>query len=273
MKVITLRWIFFRKMRLIPVLATFCLLSVLSWNSQAQGYKVITPTDFLSPLYSEFESGSEIVKNARLLDSLNQVAELASHIVEDTVDGWEQWTCVGNHTFGKNRGEIPMITDVNALHPYFRDKVQQLITICRSKGIELAFVETYRTHAKQAEYKGMGRKYTRSGAGKSKHQYGLAVDVVPIVNDTAVWHNIALWRKIGVVGERLGLRWGGRWRHPFDPGHFEWTGGLSTVDLAAGRKPYIPKKEQLYPCLEEDIRLLKKYWAAWEANQSAFTRK
>jgi hypothetical protein len=117
MKVITLRWIFFRKMRLIPVLATFCLLSVLSWNSQAQGYKVITPTDFLSPLYSEFESGSEIVKNARLLDSLNQVAELASHIVEDTVDGWEQWTCVGNHTFGKNRGEIPMITDVNALHP------------------------------------------------------------------------------------------------------------------------------------------------------------
>jgi hypothetical protein len=195
MKVITLRWIFFRKMRLIPVLATFCLLSVLSWNSQAQGYKVITPTDFLSPLYSEFESGSEIVKNARLLDSLNQVAELASHIVEDTVDGWEQWTCVGNHTFGKNRGEIPMITDVNALHPYFRDKVQQLITICRSKGIELAFVETYRTHAKQAEYKGMGRKYTRSGAGKSKHQYGLAVDLVPIVNDTAVWHNIALWRK------------------------------------------------------------------------------
>ena len=34
--------------------------------------------------------------------------------------------------------------------------------------------------------KGMGRKYTNSAGGKSKHQYGLAVDVVPIVNGTAV---------------------------------------------------------------------------------------
>ena len=67
--------------------------------------------------------------------------------------------------------------------------------------------------------KGMGRKYTRSGGGKSKHQYGLAVDVVPIVNGEAQWDNLALW-KIGVVGERLGLRWGGRWRQ------FVWSRSL-----------------------------------------------
>jgi hypothetical protein len=189
------------------------------------------------------------------------------------MNGWKDWNYVENHAFGKNRGDIHMIADVDALHPYFRDKIQMLISMCKAKGIELAFVETYRTPAKQAEYKNMGRKYTRSGAGKSKHQYGLAVDVVPIVNGEAQWHNLALWKKIGTTGERLGLRWGGRWRYPFDPGHFEWTGGLSTVDLANGRKPYIPKVDQLYPCLDEDIKLLKKYWAAWETEQSSIARK
>jgi len=252
--------------------AFFAFFSLIALHAISQGRMHSASLSFHS-LFENRMSGEEIIRNSLLLDSIRTVEIASLMIYEDTLHGWKKWASVGNHTFGKNRGEIPMITDVNALHPYFRDKVQQLITICKAKGIELAFVETYRTHAKQAEYKGMGRKYTRSGAGKSKHQYGLAVDVVPIVNDTAVWHNIVLWRKIGTVGERLGLHWGGRWRHPFDPGHFEWKGGLNTLDLASGKKPFIPKKDELYPCLEEDIKLLKKYWAAWETEQSALTRK
>jgi hypothetical protein len=76
-----------------------------------------------------------------------------------------------------------------------------------------------------------------------------------------------------VIGEQLGLRWGGRWRHPYDPGHFEWSGGLQGTDLAAGMEPYIPKKDQLYPCLEHDLELLKKYWTSWEEHQSSMVRK
>lgn len=257
-------------MRVSTVLALFCLLSLITSLIQAQG--LIAPYNFLGTWDSHVEH-TKVIKNGKPLDSLQEVTALVPPIMEDTITGWQLWSFVGNHSFGKNRGDIPMITDVNALHPYFRDKVQQLITRCKAKGIELAFVETYRTHAKQAEYKGMGKKYTRSGAGKSKHQYGLAVDVVPMVNDSAVWHNMVLWKKIGTIGEQLGLRWGGRWKYPFDPGHFEWTGGLTSIDLAAGKKPYIPKKDQLYPCLEADIRVLKKYWAAWEAQQSAYSRK
>lgn len=252
--------------------ALFAFFLLITFQATSQGRLHVMSLNF----HSTFEttmSGEEMIRNAQQLDSIRAVEALQFAIVEDTVNGWKEWTLVQNHTFGKNRGEIQMITDLNALHPYFRDKVQQLISSCKAKGIELAVVESYRTHAKQAEYKGMGKKYTRSGAGKSKHQYGLAVDVVPMIGDSAVWHNAVLWRKIGVVGERLGLRWGGRWRRPFDPGHFEWTGGLSTVDLAAGKKPLIPKKTELYPCLEQDIEQLKKYWAAWEAEQSSLTRK
>jgi len=208
------------------------------------------------------------------IDSSLLVAEIIETIIPpDTINGWKEWTYVENYTFGKNRGDMPMITELDALHPYFRDKIKELIRTCQTKGIELAVVETYRTHAKQHEYKTMGKKYTSSGAGRSKHQYGLAVDVVPIVDSVAVWDNVALWRKIGTAGEKLGLRWGGRWRKPYDPGHFEWTGGLASSQLSAGYLPAVPRADLTYPCIEEDLKLLKKYWKEWETSQSALTRK
>lgn len=247
--------------------ALFALLLLLSVTGFGQGRMHIIPFRYQPLVENSIIDGNLIFKNASLLDSL-KLAEAARFTV-DTISAWKSWSLVENNTFGKNRGDLQMITDVNALHPYFRDRILDLIEQCKAKGIELAFVETYRTHAKQNEYKSMGKKYTRSGGGKSKHQYGLAVDVVPIVDGEAQWDNLALWRKIGVIGEKLGLRWGGRWRHPYDPGHFEWTGGLNTAALSAGYKPYIAKEKDLYPCLEEDLRLLRKYWKEWETAQAA----
>jgi len=188
--------------------------------------------------------------------------------VPDTVDAWLKWKTVGNYAFGKNRGDIPAICDLTALHPYFRDKVTELIAICKSKGIELAVVETYRTVAKQNEYKNLGKIYTRSSGGRSKHQYGLAVDLVPVIDSVPSWHNEAVWRKVGLAGEKLGLRWGGRWRHPYDPGHFEWSGGVSGAAMEQGRQPHIPHPEA-YPCLTDDLKLLETYWDKWENEQKA----
>jgi hypothetical protein len=190
-------------------------------------------------------------------------------VAEET---WKHWTTVENFTFGKDRGNLPMITDLNALHPYFRDKVISLIAMCKAKGIELTVVETYRTHAKQNEYKAMGTAYTRTSGGKSKHQYGLAIDLVPVINSVPQWDNAKLWRKVGAIGEQLGLRWGGRWKSLYDPGHFEWTGGLSSYHLSNGQWPLIPKANK-YPCLEEDLIQLTENWKAWETEQSAITRK
>jgi hypothetical protein len=247
--------------------ALFAFLILIITSSFGQGRMHIVPFRYLCALENPNVNGRLLFKNAGLLDSL-KAAEVA-RLTIDTVSGWKNWALVENNTFGKNRGDLEMITDVNALHPYFRDKVLDLIEHCKAKGIELAFVETYRTHAKQNEYKGMGKKYTRSGGGKSKHQYGLAVDVVPIINGEAQWDNLALWKKIGIIGEKLGLRWGGRWRYPFDPGHFEWTGGLNTASLSAGYEPYIATEKDLYPCLDEDLSLLRRYWKEWEITQAA----
>jgi hypothetical protein len=184
------------------------------------------------------------------------------------LEPWRDWTTVENHTFGKDRGTLPMIADLRSLHPFFRDRIAMLVRNCKAKGIELAVVESYRTRVKQSEYYSMGRKYTRSTGGKSKHQYGLAVDLVPIVDSAAVWDNISLWRKIGLEGEKLGLRWGGRWRSPYDPAHFEWSGGLTTYQLAAGALPIIPARmTEHYPCLDDDVAELQKHWDIWEEVQ------
>jgi len=191
----------------------------------------------------------------------------------DPETAWKNWRTIENYTYGKDRGSLPMIADLNSLHPYFRDKIYDLIAACKAQGIELAVVESFRTHAKQSEYFGMGRKYTRSKGGKSKHQYGLAVDVVPIVDGVAQWDNMKLWRRVGLAGERLGLRWGGRWKAPFDPAHFEWTGGATTVQLSRGVQAFIPKsKLSSYPCLEEELARLEKYWEAWEVEQAVSAR-
>ena len=202
----------------------------------------------------------------QLNNSFPIAVEDAEETAPDTVDMWLRWKTVNNFAFGKNRGELPMIADLSALHPFFRDKIIELIDICHSKGIELEIVETYRTVAKQNEYKRMGKIYTRSTGGRSKHQYGLAIDVVPVVDSLASWENIALWKKVGAVGEKLGLRWGGRWRHPYDPGHFEWSGGVSSAAMERGAAPIIPHPEK-YPCLADDLRILEQFWGKWENEQ------
>jgi len=237
-------------------------------STQAQMNDPFAPFD--CRLHAEFFYDEPVVETV-IIDSSTLVPELVINI--DTINGWKNWNSVDNFAFGKNRGAMTMIADVNALHPYFRDKIIQLIKECKAKGIEIAVVESYRTHAKQHEYKTMGKKYTSSGAGRSKHQYGLAIDIVPIVDSVAVWDNVALWRKVGTTGEKLGLRWGGRWRKPYDPGHFEWTGGLTSVHLTRGMLPPVPSVENTYPCMDDDIKLLKKYWKEWEVSQSSLTRK
>lgn len=236
----------------------FCLLAF-SFLGQAQ-----TALQEPTPYTSEHQ---QLVKELR--QSLTPKVEPPAIPLQEN---WETWQTVENYTFGKDRGSLPMIADLDALHPYFRDKITQLISICKAKGIELQLVETYRTHAKQNEYKNMGKKYTRSGGGHSKHQYGLAVDVVPIVDSVAQWDDYKLWKKVGTAGEQLGLRWGGRWRNPYDPGHFEWTGGLSSYHLSNGLLPRMPNSYH-NPCLEEELAELNEGWQAWEAEQATIARK
>jgi beta-glucosidase/6-phospho-beta-glucosidase/beta-galactosidase len=39
---------------------------------------------------------------------------------------------------------------------------------------------------------------------------------------------------------------------------------ISTYNLVAGAFPAVPRADELYPCLTEDLRLLRKYWSEWK---------
>lgn len=246
------------------------LISQHSYSQSSYSGNPVDTNDYVVDLLNQYLQDSVAIDSALLLPANREVyASVAG--VGALATEWKNWLVVENFAFEKDRGSLTMISDLHALHPVFRDKVVELIRQCSLKGINVAVVETFRTHAKQNEYKGMGGKYTNSAGGRSKHQYGLAVDLVPMVNGKPQWDNQLLWKKIGIIGEKLGLRWGGRWKKPYDPAHLEWSGGLTTAHLASGLLP--PIHEQDYPCIAEDIEALRTYWKEWEAFQGMSTRK
>ena len=241
------------------IATVFCHLFFLSYEVSSQTNQIDPEGYYLNNLLDE----------SPLFDTTRIRAPKVAVSFDSINDAWRKWHTVQNFSFGKNRGSLPMIADLKALHPYFRDKVTELVRRCKAAGIRLAIVESYRTPSKQAEYFAMGPQYTNTGGGKSRHQYGVAVDVVPLVNAKAVWNNRHLWRKIGMIGEQLGLRWGGRWRVLYDPGHFEWSGDLSQEERQAGILPPIPASIiGKYPNLDSDLKMLQRYWDAWEVEQS-----
>lgn len=123
------------------------------------------------------------------------------------------------HLMPKIANTKRIVNDLHILHPAFRNKVVMLIYECKKQGIDLRVVETYRTHERQDALK--RRKLSNLSGGCSKHQHFIAVDVVPVVKGIPRWFDYLLWQKVGRMGEKQGLKWGGRWKMR-DYGHFEY---------------------------------------------------
>jgi peptidoglycan L-alanyl-D-glutamate endopeptidase CwlK len=86
-----------------------------------------------------------------------------------------------------------------------------------------------------------GSIVTNAQGGDSYHQYGCALDVVPVVNGKPVWYTEGaagtLWTRLGAIGERCGLDWAGRWHGRMrEMAHFQYTGGIALADFKAGKR-------------------------------------
>jgi len=119
-----------------------------------------------------------------------------------------------------------VINDLHILHPAFRNKVITLLYECKKKGITLKVVETYRTYERQDKMKRIKRSML--SGGHSKHQHYLAVDLVPIINGKAQWHNKKLWNVVIKEAEKLDLVCGGKWKMR-DYNHFEYKVKLDSI--------------------------------------------
>lgn len=109
-------------------------------------------------------------------------------------------------------------------------------------GIRVQFVSGYRSTAKQAAlYKAWLRRgkkgYTVAPPGRSFHNYGLAVDFFTIPRGATSL------RTVGLIAERHGLRWGGRFNPP-DPIHLDTGGpGVAAYGSAIGAMGGLPTAE------------------------------
>ncbi len=125
-------------------------------------------------------------------------------------------------------------------------RARKFLQAANDNGIDLLVTSTLRDSAAQAALYAQGRTkpgkiVTNAKPGQSWHNWGCALDVVPLRNGKPVWGTTtdvdkALWNKIGQLGEQAGLEWAGRWVRFREYAHFQYTGGLKLADLQAGKK-------------------------------------
>lgn len=118
-----------------------------------------------------------------------------------------------------------MSRKLNDLDHKFRPFVAEFIAILVENQIHILIVETRRTEEQQK----LNIANKVSWIKHSKHQDGLAIDIVPyeiynLHGDDKLNYdaNDPIWDKIGIIGESIGLIWGGRWLKK-DMGHFEYN--------------------------------------------------
>lgn len=142
---------------------------------------------------------------------------------------------------------------IELLHPKLRKEAKEIYEqICRavSGNVVVRFSWTLRTFKEQDEIFAQGRTkpgkiVTKAKGSQSFHNYGLAIDIVLLVDkddngtfETASWSTnadfdkdgIADWQEVVEIFKRFGWEWGGDWRWNDDP-HFQKTFGYSISQL------------------------------------------
>ena len=137
---------------------------------------------------------------------------------------------------------------IKLLHPILREEADLIYAeICEVlKGKAMCrFSPTLRTFAEQDALFNSKPQVTKARGGQSYHNYGLAIDIVLILDkdgngsfETASWDlktdfdgdGVADWQEVVAIFKRYGWEWGGDWKF-FDAPHFQKTFGLSVNEL------------------------------------------
>ena len=137
---------------------------------------------------------------------------------------------------------------IELIHPKLRAELIAIYTeICQAlKGKAMCrFTSTLRTFAEQDALYYAKPQVTKAKGGQSYHNYGLAVDIVLIVDkdgnstyESASWDvktdfdgdGQSDWMEVVAIFKRYGWEWGGDWKF-YDAPHFQKTLGYSIAQL------------------------------------------
>lgn len=127
--------------------------------------------------------------------------------------------------------------DINHLHPDLQPLCRAFLAKCLAAGLDARITFTYRTPQEQDALYAIGRtkpgkRVTNLKGKASKHCFTLNGTPAARAFDYALFRagkpikdgDDPEYMKAGLIGEALGLGWGGRWKKPHDAGHFELKG-------------------------------------------------
>lgn len=115
--------------------------------------------------------------------------------------------------------------------PELADKIAQMATILEDE-FPFRVTQGLRTWSEQAALYAQGRTtpgkvVTNAAPGYSYHNFGMAVDLVPMTDLGPDWNvTHPTWQRLIQVGESVGLVSGSVWRTFPDFPHFQLTGSL-----------------------------------------------
>jgi peptidoglycan LD-endopeptidase CwlK len=147
---------------------------------------------------------------------------------------------------------------IQLLHPKLREEALAMydeIVAALTGTAACRFAYTLRTFAEQDGLFAQGRTkpgaiVTKAKGGQSYHNYGLAIDIVLLVDkdkngtfETASWDlktdfdgdGKSDWQEIVAIFKRYGYEWGGDWKF-LDAPHFQKTLGKSIAELQSLHK-------------------------------------
>lgn len=127
------------------------------------------------------------------------------------------------------------IERLSKLHPKVRLAFKSFIEEAETSfGVVLRIVQGLRTIEEQDALYAQGRTapgkiVTNAKGSSSYHNYGLAIDIVEIVNGGANWNFD--FAKLLSIAKKYGLEWGGLFKSIVDKPHYQITFGYSTSTL------------------------------------------
>lgn len=119
---------------------------------------------------------------------------------------------------------VPADRDLSRVHRTLHSKFLALQAVMQELNAPIFATEGHRVKERQAYLYAIGRTLpgrivTRARPGESMHERGLAIDFA-FERPKGLNPYVGPWETAGAEAEKLGLVWGGRWKHPDRP-HLE----------------------------------------------------
>lgn len=131
----------------------------------------------------------------------------------------------------------------SAIQPKIQRLADLVIQDLLKEGHNCMIYEGFRSFEEQDSLYAQGRTtpgtiLTNAKGGQSFHNYGVAVDIVFLVNGKPSWSEGFPWSEIGRIGKSYGFEWGGDWASFPDRPHLQYTAGYTLADFQNGTVDY-----------------------------------